>query len=194
MWGGGQLAWLSLCVVWGFVWKKSRWEGRPSSRGPLQGGAGDLGWDNGLRLPPHTHPGGWGRPSLAPLPPQAWPMAVWLHLGLWGLGPGFGQGTGQEKQRPDCRVKPGPGRQAQGGGHGVLGGRGGAQEGRRLLLPTAPRSWLSGSVASTVLLASVSSCCVGPGCRAHPGGNPLVPPLTSLSLPFLTSHRVWLKS
>ena len=94
-------------------------------------------WGLGLgqRAPaasPHPPRGVGGGPSWPWLPPQAWPTAVWLHLGLWGLGARLGQW----KQRPDSRVKPVPGRQAQGGGHRVLGGRR-AQQVLRLLLSAA---------------------------------------------------------
>lgn len=179
MWGGGS--WRGSACVW-FGDSCGRGAGgkaAPPAEGHSREALGTWAGTMGSSCLPTPTPGGGGGPPWPWLPPQAWPMAVWLHLGLWGLGAGLGQGAGQEKQRPDCRVKPGLGRQAQVGATGCSGQKWGAGRPQAASLRCTappPHSWLSGSVATTALLAPVSSCCAGPGCRAHPGVTPLGAP------------------
>ena len=172
--GGGD-SWRGSACVW-FGDSCGRGAGgkaAPPAEGHFREALGAGAGTTGSSCLPTPTSGSRGGPSWPWLPPQAWPTAVWLHLGLWGLGARLGQW----KRRPDCRVKPVLGRQAQGGGpQGARGQKGsGSPQAASLRCPPPPQ--LAQRFCRKHLTARpISSCCAGTGCRLPPGATPLGAP------------------
>ena len=190
--GGGD-SWRGSACVW-FGDSCGRGAGgkaAPPAEGHCREALGAGAGTTGSSCLPTPTPGGGGRPFLALAASPG--LAHGCLAAPWPLGPGSQAGPVEAEARQQgeaCSGSTGTGW----GPQGARGQKGAASPQAASLRCPPPHSWLSGSVASTSLLAPFPAAVRGLGADLLLAEPLWVRPLTSLSLPFLAGHRVWPKS